>query len=178
MSNSHKKIVGIVLLLIVVMGAALVLAWPSLSNGVVDYDNIVDHFKYGSIGSEAANGIPYWIWKALPELFADKLPGKGYASLGFIQESGQDRHIGFSNRRVFIDRVSLNCGVCHTGSIRESNGAVAQIVPGMPANTMSLEGYTRFLLDCAKDDRFNVDQVMDAIEKVGGLGFLDRIFYI
>jgi hypothetical protein len=39
----------------------------------------------------------------------------------------------------------------------------------MPANTMSLEGYTRFLLDCAKDNRFYVDQVMDAIEKVGGI---------
>src|SRR4030095_743116 len=85
----------------------LYLLWPSVSNGTVDYTNIGDHFKYGSIGSEGATGIPYWIWKALPELFADKLPGKGYASLGFIQEEGQDRPIGFSNRRVFIDRVSL-----------------------------------------------------------------------
>src|SRR5580765_7085188 len=109
MSNSHKKTFRNILLLIVVIGAiALYLAWPSISNGVVDYDNIVDHFKYGSIGSEAANGIPYWIWKALPELFADKLPGKGYASLGFIQEAGNDRPIGFTLRRVFIDRVSLN----------------------------------------------------------------------
>src|SRR5580765_7499967 len=84
------------------------LVWPSFSNGVIDYANIEDHFKYGSIGSEPASGLPYWIWKALPELFADKLPGKGYASLGFIQEAGNDRPIGFTLRRVFIDRVSLN----------------------------------------------------------------------
>ena len=98
----------------------LYLLWPSLSNGTLDYADIGDHFKYGSIGSEPANGIPYWIWKALPELFADKLPGPGYASLGFIQEEGQDRPIGFSSRRVLIDRVSLNCGVCHTGTVSRS----------------------------------------------------------
>jgi hypothetical protein len=168
-----------ILLLIAVIGAiALYLVWASISNGVVDYDSIGDHFKYGSIGSEPANGIPYWIWKALPELFADKLPGKGYASLGFIQEAGQDRPVGFSNRRVFIDRVSLNCGVCHTGSVREASGAAPRIIAGMPANTMDLEGYTRFLMECAKDERFTVDRMMDAIEKVGGhLGFIDRIIY-
>jgi hypothetical protein len=179
MTKSLKKTIRNILLLVAAVGAiALYLAWPSISNGVADYDNIGDHFKYGSIGSEAANGIPYWIWKALPELFADKLPGKGYASLGFIQEAGQDRPVGFSNRRVFIDRVSLNCGVCHTGSIRESPGSAPRIIPGMPANTMNLEGYTRFLLECAKDERFTVDRMMDAIEKVGGhLGFLDRIIY-
>src|SRR6185503_17062568 len=84
----------------------LFLILPSVLNGADDYRGIQDHFKYGSIGSEPANGIPYWIWKALPELFADKLPGKGYASLGFIYEEGHDRPIGFSKRRVIIDRVS------------------------------------------------------------------------
>lgn len=43
---------------------------------------------------------------------------------------------------------------------------------------MSLEGYTRFLLECAKDEQFTVDRMMNAIEKVGGhLGFIDRIIY-
>src|SRR5688572_3079787 len=128
------------------------LVFPSVSNGTVDYAGISDHFKYGSIGSEPASGIPYWIWKALPELFADKLPGKGYASLGFIQEEGHDRPVGFSNRRVFIDRVSLNCGVCHTGSVRETPDGSRSIVLGMPANTMDLEKYTRFLIAVASDE--------------------------
>jgi len=48
----------------------------------------------------------------------------------------------------------------------------------MPANTMDLEGYTRFLFESAKDARFNVDQMMNAIEKSGGhLGFIERFIY-
>jgi hypothetical protein len=48
----------------------------------------------------------------------------------------------------------------------------------MPANTMDLEGYTRFLLDCVNDERFTVDRIMEAIEKVGGhLSFIDRYIY-
>ncbi len=168
-------------LLFLITGITLVflyLVWSRVSDSPVDYPNIVDHFKYGSIGSEAATGIPYWIWKALPELFADKLPGKGYASLGFIQEEGQDRPVGFSSRRLFIDRISLNCGVCHTGSVRDEPGAKPRIVAGMPGNTMNLEAYTRFLLDCARDERFTVDRMMEAIEKVGGhLGFVERFIY-
>jgi len=150
----------------------------AVSNYAVDYVTIGDHFKYGSIGSEAANGIPYWIWKAMPELFADKLPGKGYASLGFIQEAGHDQPVGFSIRRVLIDRVALNCGVCHTGSVRDTPDAAPRIITGMPADTIDLEGYTRFLFESAKDERFNANQMMDAIEKSGGhLGFIERFIY-
>jgi len=32
------------------------------------YPGIAEHFKYGSIGSEVS-GLPYWVWKALPDLF-------------------------------------------------------------------------------------------------------------
>src|SRR5215469_7560034 len=60
-----------------------------LSEPVV-YNDIQQHFKYGSIGSEPVNGLPYWIWKVLPEMFPDKLPGNGYASLGFVFEPGHD----------------------------------------------------------------------------------------
>ena len=52
----------------------------------VAYRDDVEHFKYGSLGSEHEFGIPYWIWRALPELFNDKLPGKknGWQSVGFV----------------------------------------------------------------------------------------------
>src|SRR4051794_27988482 len=52
--------------------------------------NIVTEFKYGSIGTEGNVGVPYWIFKVLPEVFADKLPnrpGSGWARLGFIYET-------------------------------------------------------------------------------------------
>src|SRR5205809_1075422 len=65
--------------------------------------DIHEHFKYGSIGSDNTDrGVPYWLWKVLPELFPEHLPdggADGYASLGFIVEPGHDRPIGFSLRR-------------------------------------------------------------------------------
>src|SRR6185369_5660010 len=44
--------------------------------------DIVSEFKYGSIGTEGTVGVPYWVFRVLPEVFADKLPnrpGTGYA---------------------------------------------------------------------------------------------------
>src|SRR5262245_59360142 len=148
---SRKRLGKILLIVVVVLAIAGYFIFPTIADNPEDFADIQQHFKYGSIGSEMANGIPYWIWKALPELFADKLPGKGYESLGFIQEEGMDRPIGFTKRRLFVDRVSLNCGVCHTGSVRDSATSKPRIIPGMPANTMRLEGYSRFLMSIAKD---------------------------
>ena len=76
------------------------------------YTDIQEHFKYGSIGSEPANGIPYQIWAVLPEMFPEKLPGKGYASLGFVYEPGKDTPIGLARRKVIIDRLGMNCAIC------------------------------------------------------------------
>ena len=89
-------------------------------------------FKYGSIGSEPANGIPYWIWKVLPEMFPEKLPGpgNGYASFGFVFESGQEMPIGLSRRKVIIPRVGMNCAICHTGTVRDTPDVGAANLPG------------------------------------------------
>src|SRR5262245_21159254 len=105
MKVKWRRVLACVVVVAFVIGAYIRL----ISNVPVVYDDITMHFKYGSIGSEPVNGIPYWIWKVLPIVFRDKLPGDGYASLGLIQEEGQDRLIGFSQRRVLIDRVWLNC---------------------------------------------------------------------
>ena len=54
-------------------------------------DDIITHFKYGSVGTEGTVGLPYPIWRVLPVLFADKLPkrpGDGWEKLGFIFENG------------------------------------------------------------------------------------------
>ena len=34
-----------------------------------------EHFLYGSIGTEAEQGLPYWIWLVLPRIFPEHLPG-------------------------------------------------------------------------------------------------------
>lgn len=161
-----------------VVAVAIFFLWPVLSNSPVDYANIEDHFKYGSIGSEPVNGVPYWIWKVLPEVFPDKLPGDGYSSLGFIQEPGKDLPIGFGKRRVFIDRVGLNCAVCHTGTLRESAKSDRQIITAMPANVVDLEGYINFVSDVATDERFTANRMLPEIEKLsGGLNPLQKLIY-
>src|ERR1700678_3031459 len=56
-----------------------------------------EHFLYGSIGTEATAGVPYWIWLVLPRVFPDKLPyAGGYESLGIVSQEGRDLPIRFS----------------------------------------------------------------------------------
>lgn len=160
---------------------ALFLLWSFfsyISNSPVDYADIEDHFKYGSIGSEAVNGVPYWIWKVLPEMFPDKLPGKGYASLGFIEEPGNDLPIGFSKRRIFVDRVGLNCAVCHTGTLRDTASSKHQIITTMPANVVNLQGYINFTSATALDERFTPRRMLPEIDKIsGGLNPIQKLIY-
>ena len=44
------------------------------SNSPVDYEDIAEHFKYGSIGAEENSGLPYWIWRVLPDVCESALP--------------------------------------------------------------------------------------------------------
>jgi mono/diheme cytochrome c family protein len=177
--NAERKRVKIVLfiLLVVLIALAAYLYWAFNPNRPVDYADIQEHFKYGSIGSEPANGIPYWIFKVLPEMFPEKLPGQGLASLGLIEEQGRDLPVGFSKRRVIVDRVGLNCGVCHTGTVRDTPNSPPRVIVGMPANRLELENYIRFLSACALDPRFTADNVMTAIEARTKLGPIERFIY-
>ena len=91
------------------LAAALVAGLVPRSAPVTAQDDIVSHFKYGSVGTEVTVGLPYAIWRVLPVLFADKLPnrpGEGYERLGFIFESNppQGRPIGTT---YVEDRVAL-----------------------------------------------------------------------
>jgi hypothetical protein len=174
--RGRRVLVALLIVLLLVLGGWAVS--KTFLNQPVEYHDIVEHFKYGSIGSETANGIPYWIWKVLPEMFPEKLPGKGYESLGFLKEEGNDTPIGFSRRRAPIDRVGLNCAVCHTGTLRETPSSPTQIIVGMPANNLDLQAYIEFLTNCALDARFSPRYIMPAIEGKGGkLNFLERFIY-
>jgi Cytochrome C oxidase, cbb3-type, subunit III len=153
--------------------------WKFVPDAPVDYADINEHFKYGSIGSEPVNGLPYWVWKVLPDMFPEKLPaqGKGYEAFGLIQEPDRETPIGFSVRRVYIDRVGMNCALCHTGTVRETPQSQPRIVSGMPSNKLDLQGYARFLYACAKDPRFTADNVIQAIERRKYLNPLEKIIY-
>lgn len=135
------------------------------------------HFKYGSVGIEAEEGLPYWIWQVLPGMFPDKLPG-GYASLGFVWEPGQELPVGFSRKDVLgSPRVAVNCAFCHTATYRTSPTAVRVLVPGGATTIGSPQDFSRFLEATAADPRFNASDMLEAIGKMGTLSWNDSLAY-
>jgi mono/diheme cytochrome c family protein len=165
----------------------VVLAVPVVSmatrNDPERHDDIIEHYKYGSIGSETLRaGIPYWMWRVLPEIFSDLLPnrpGTGYERFGFVYESpSHDRPIGISLRQLAIPTVGLNCAACHTGTIRDAAGAAPRIVLGMPSHQLDLQAYARFIFAAGRDPRFNSQTFVAAIQKVNpAFSAWDRFFY-
>ena len=140
-------------------------------------------FKYGSIGAEYDAGIPYWIFYVLPRIFPEKLtqdgvviPG-GYAALGVPWEMGQELPAGFTKKRIGFDRVANNCAVCHTTSYRETPDSNPVFVVGGGSHTANVEGFFRYLIDCAKDPRFNADILMAEINRVTKLNVIDSLLY-
>jgi mono/diheme cytochrome c family protein len=147
----------------------------------VPYEDETAHFMYGSLGGERGYkgqvgfGLPYWIWVTLPELFPEHLPdktaGRGYSSFGYIYEPGGDLRfqlpVGTSQRRTLgLDRVWINCGVCHTGTVRSAPGDVPEIVPGMPANRYNQGAWIKFLFDVAVDEKFTGDRFVLKIREL------------
>ncbi len=142
----------------------------------VGYADAVSHFKYGSTGGERESGFPYWIWRALPQICPEHLPGKGYASLGMIYEAGKDLPVGVSKRRnLGLDRVFLNCAVCHTSTIRTGPNEPAQLVLGMPAHRLDIKAFETFFFNCAAGPKFSAEFIVPEIERLAGrLSPLDR----
>lgn len=171
--------------LIAVLLVAVLAAFIAIRRDApVTYDDIVEHFKYGSIGSEPGVSLlnpiggalpPYWVLKALPSVCSDKLPG-GFASLGFVMESGKDLPIGISRRRrLGVDQVGLNCAVCHTGTLRDAPKGPSKPVFGMPAHQLDLQRFVEFVLDCTLDNRLTADAVRGRYPQVGGPGLTERL---
>ena len=142
----------------------------------VTYDDIEEHFKYGSTGGERASGFPFWIWQVLPQVCAKYLPGDGYASLGMIYEPGRPLPVGMSMRRnLGLDRVFLNCAACHAGTVRDTPDSPPRVYVGMPAHTLNLMGFQNFFFQCAADAKFSADYIVPEIDRQAGkLGMLDR----
>jgi hypothetical protein len=159
-------------LLALVVLSALCLLERFTRDRPVEYADDVMHFMRGSTGGEKMNGIPYWIWITLPEIFPeylpDKTPGRGYSSFGMIYEPGADPRyalpLGMSMRNYRgIDVVYLNCGACHIGTVRDAPGATPRIIPGMPAHQFDLGAWGTFLTTIPKDQKFTPQRFLDQI---------------
>jgi mono/diheme cytochrome c family protein len=178
--RKRRFLLRLVVVLAVLAGALGVAAWYYLFRTVTTrYDDTVENFKYGSIGTEPIEGIPYWLWVVLPRIFPDKLPGPGgYASLGLVWEEGKELPVGFSKKTVGFDRVGINCAVCHTATWRASpSDPKPNLVFAAPGHQFWPQGYLRFLQACASDPRFNADRIMREIGSVYELGPVERALY-
>lgn len=135
-------------------------------------------FMYASIGAEQDAGIPYWIFYVMPRMFPEKLPGEGgYASLGVPWEAGKELPVGFTKKTIGFPRVGNNCAVCHTAQYRTAPDADPVLVPLGPGHTSNVEGFFRFIIDCAKDPRFNPDNILVQIELNTKLDWIDKLLY-
>jgi RoxA-like, cytochrome c-like len=165
------------------LSCALLLAGAtagSMSPNIVPQaGSVEEEFKYGSIGVESEQGIPYWLWQALPRVFADKLPRPGgYAAFGFVWEPGKDLPVGFGRADLFGGpRVGINCAFCHTASVRRHESEPPRLIVAGPGNQIDPQAYVKFLQTVAGDPRFAADQILSAIDGLTQLPWLQRMQY-
>jgi mono/diheme cytochrome c family protein len=174
-SRRTRFIVG----LIAVVGLLAFGVWYNFFRVVaVTFDSPAEEFKYGSIGAEAPTGVPYWIWMVLPRMFPEKLPGPGgYVALGASWEEGHELPIGFSKMTIGFSRVGMNCAGCHTTSVRTNPKDQPTFYLGGPSSRFRSQDYARFLFACAKDPRFNSDDMMKEIAYLYRLSWTDSFLY-
>jgi hypothetical protein len=168
---------------------------------IPDYPDTTVHFKYGSLGNEADDGIPYWIWLVLPRVFPEYLPGDGgYAAFGMVWEEAQHTSggeflpgggppptpgnpgysvpVGFSVRTVgTIPLVAMNCALCHTTAVRRPGDVAPRLFPGGPAQQLDPQGYIRFLSKCAHDPKFTADRLLPEVTYNVKLNPLEQSLY-
>ncbi|HYZ63833.1 MAG TPA: hypothetical protein VE650_15405, partial [Acetobacteraceae bacterium] len=178
-------IAGLATLAVLAVAALVVLLQP----GPQDCPTGRDRFLYCSAGGSAL-GIPYPIFMVLPRVFPDLVaryategygPAKpgwgGYGAFGFAWEQGQRLSAGFSIERRVYDRVTITCALCHTATWREGPEADRQIVPGGPAHTANLLGFSRFLVAAARDRRFTSARLLPEIALNFPLNWMQAKFY-
>ena len=176
--ESPRSCRGCRIIFIVLLFAVIYFGLRFTRDKPVTYASAMEHFKYGSTGGERDAGIPVALWNILPDLFAKYLPGKGYASLGFIYETNRPFPIGVSQRNVQgVDRVFLNCAVCHVGTVRDAPDSARRIIVGMPAHQMNLQAFERFLFACSRDENFNPQRLVDEIAQRKSDNWINRTIY-
>jgi hypothetical protein len=138
------------------------------------FDTVEMQFKYGSIGAEV-NGFPYLIWRELPAIFHDRIPG-GWGDFGFIVEAGRPVPVGISVRRVGVPRVGFNCATCHTSNVTYNGNTL--LLLGAPAAQLDIQSYLRFLQQASVDPALTADAVFESAEKAGHpIGLVDKLLY-
>lgn len=157
-------------LLVLLFAAYAVYRFNAMS--VRTHPNQLTHFKYGSIGAELANGLPYKLLLVLPKVFKEHFGDAGdLRHFGFIYERGapdSNLPVGFAKGvRQGVDVAWLNCATCHTGRVQVPGENAPRVIAGMPANTVDLERFFKALFDMAVDKRFAWDVLKEHIPDLG-----------
>ncbi len=177
--NLGRTITAIAVIILLLVGGVGYVAWYNLFREVPTYyESAEDHFKYGSIGTEQEQGVPYWIWLVLPRIFPEKLPGPGgYTSLGITWEEGQEMPVGFTKKTIGFPRVGINCATCHSATFRKTAKDIPTIVAAGPSSKFNLQGYIRFLGDSASDPKFTPEYILDEIQYNHEFSGLEKLLY-
>jgi hypothetical protein len=151
-------------------------------------DDPVWRFRHAPTGTEGRAGIPYWIFRVMPRIFADRLNGRGYRAFGFddddrdyyLRRAGDspaggfslprgtvlvdtDFHLPLFHVRLALKRVALNCSACHRGEYIKDGQR--HLVDGMPNGVADLQGFKRFFASAIQDDRFEAGRVIEEIDR-------------
>ncbi len=182
-----RALIAIVLLVIFLVGLVTIVLGGIVyvrftRTGTPVSTSELEHFKYDSIGSEPASGLPYWIWRAMPALFPEVFKGQDFSVFGFLYETDAQGHkrdlpIGIARRQVNgVELAWMNCAVCHTGTVRADAQAAPQIIAGMPSNNLDLHRFVAFILGIADDPRLEPDVLIPAVQQAGAnLDWIDRL---
>jgi cytochrome c553 len=174
-----RLLVGfLALIVVVILFAWFVLLRPVAQSATNDPLRV---FNHGSIGNEAQQGLPYWIWRVLPTMFPEYLPGNqdGYGSIGVYWVAGEELPVGFSKKTLgVIPRVAPNCAFCHQGSFRLHADDPATLVPAGAGTRVNVQGFLRLLVEIGRHkDRFTADKVMAAITAIYDMPLWERLIY-
>ncbi|MBO3457479.1 cytochrome c [Aetokthonos hydrillicola Thurmond2011] len=174
-----QTITVITVIILLLVGSVAYIGWYNLFREVPTYyESSEEHFKYGSIGTENAEGTPYWIWLVLPRVFPEKLPGSGgYTSLGLTWEEGKETPVGISKKTIGFPRQGITCAVCHQSTFRKTPKDKPTIVPAGASSKFDSQSYLRFLFACANDPKFTADYILPAIEYNHQLSWLEKQLY-
>ena len=171
-------LLGVPMLVALVVGLGLLIRF--CIDRPVEYAAIDEHFKYGSTGGERVSGLPYWIFRAMPVVCAEHLPGPGLESIGLLYEKDHDLPVGMSRRfDQGIPKTFLNCAVCHASTVRDTPDAEPRLYLGMPAQQFDIMKFERFFFDCARDPKFAASTLVPEARKLAqaageDFGLIDR----
>jgi hypothetical protein len=158
-----------------------VTVWAKLYQDVAQPKSITGSqpadFLYGSIGTERAAGMPYWVWLVLPRICPDSVGAQGgYAALDRPWDQGRELPAGFAKKTIGYVRVGGNCALCHS-TLRPGPDGMPVVAVAGPGETRDTRKLLAFYASCVQDPRFNADEILSEIGMVTKLSVLDQLLY-